>query len=247
MPAALLAGVVNRATTISPALNPPAELVSTRGAAVDGAPQAIFRTCVFVKPAHEMTPSVGGGLVPPPVPDCVTVAERVLPTLAGMASVQLLLATTTGADLPTGPASAVFMPQFADTLTLPPAAGRTPGLTEIVHVPVVVPGCEHETLMLPLPSGVAVNVALVQEIEPAIVGTGTANPADATAAASARLMVRFMYMVYLSGGNVPPVHRASPGPLRKGYLCDEALLYSAATRAATADKQFISSSFCGLR
>jgi hypothetical protein len=89
------------------------------------------------------------------------------------------------------------MPQFADTLTLPPAAGRTPGLTEIVHVPVVVPGCEHETLMLPLPSAVAVNVALVQEIEPAIVGTGTANPADATAAASTRLMVRFMYMVYL--------------------------------------------------
>jgi hypothetical protein len=51
--------------------------------------------------------------------------------------------------------------------------------------------------MLPLPSGVAVNVALVQESEAAMEGTGTANPAEATAAASTRLIVRFMYMVYL--------------------------------------------------
>ena len=59
------------------------------------------------------------------------------------------------------------------------------------------PAAVQLTLMLPCPSGVAENAAPVQEIVAPIVGTGTANPAEATAAASTRLMVRFMYMVYL--------------------------------------------------
>jgi hypothetical protein len=43
----------------------------------------------------------------------------------------------------------------------------------------------------------AVNVELVQLNDADIVGIGTANPAEATAAASTRLIERFMYMVYL--------------------------------------------------
>src|SRR4051812_44023362 len=111
-----------------------------------------------------------------------------------MVSVQLL-APLWATALP--PATDVFEPQLVETLTLPPAAGRTPGLTEIEQLPVFVPACVQLTLMLPLPSDDAVNDALVQESVALMVGTGTANPADATAAASTRLMVRFMYMVYL--------------------------------------------------
>ena len=74
MPAAVDAGVVNRPTTISPAVNPPFWLVSTRGAAVDGAPHAMSMTCVFENPAQLIGPP-GGGVVPPPVPDCETVTD----------------------------------------------------------------------------------------------------------------------------------------------------------------------------
>jgi hypothetical protein len=66
--------------------------------------------------------------------------------LAPIVSVQLLLPFA-ATDLP--PASDVFAPQLVDTLTLPPAAGRMVGLTEIEHVPVVVPGCVQLTVMLP--------------------------------------------------------------------------------------------------
>ena len=107
MGSALAAGVVNRATTISPALNPPAPLGSTRGAADAGAPQLRLRTCVFVNPAHEMTPSVGVGV---------------------------------------GFGGGGFV-----------GGGSVFG-------GVVVPGAVQLTLMLPCPSGVAENVAPVQEI-----------------------------------------------------------------------------------
>ena len=73
MPAAVDAGVVNRPTTISPALNPPLLLVSTRGAAVEGPPHAMSRTCVFENPAQLIGPPGGGDV--PPVPDCETVTD----------------------------------------------------------------------------------------------------------------------------------------------------------------------------
>src|SRR5436190_20597167 len=154
-----------------------------------------------------------------------------------MVSVQLLLPFA-ATDLP--PASDVLAPQLLDTLTLPPAAGSTVGLTAIEQVPAVVPACVQLTLMLPLPSDVAVNDALVQDSVAAVVGTGTANPAEATAAASTRLRVRFVYMVYLE----KRWRRATSAQSKpwaiygKDISAMKLSLYGAATRAATADKRF---------
>jgi hypothetical protein len=129
-------------------------------------------------------------------------------------------------------------------VTVPPLAGSTDGLAKIEHVPPpVVPAWVQLTLMFPLPSDVAVNDAAVQERLAPIVGTGTANPVEATAAASTRLMERFIYMVHLEiGGDTPPLPRASPGPFTgRMFFALTISLYGAATRAATADKRFISS------
>jgi hypothetical protein len=95
------------------------------------------------------------------------------------------------------PDSDAFAPQLVETVTLPPEAGSAVGDTEIEHVPVVVPGDVHVTLMLPFPSATAWKLELVQASDAANVGTGTAKPAEATAAASTRLMVRSICMVYL--------------------------------------------------
>jgi len=70
----------------------------------------------------------------------------VLRPFAPMVSVQLLVPLWE-TDLP--PDTDVLAPQLVDTATLPPAAERTLGLTEIEHVPVLVPGCVQLTVMLP--------------------------------------------------------------------------------------------------
>jgi threonine/homoserine efflux transporter RhtA len=79
----------------------------------------------------------------------------------------------------------------------------------------------------------------VQEIVPAIDGMGAANPADATAAASTRLMVRFMYMVYLEKRwRRATSAQSKPWAIYGKEVCAmELSLYGAATRAATADKR----------
>jgi hypothetical protein len=118
----------------------------------------------------------------------VTVVAR---AFAGIESVQLLVPLAVS-DFP--PDSEALAPQLVDTVTFPPADESTDGLTEIEQVPLVVPACVQLTLMLPLPSDVAVKLALVQESVAPMDGTGTANPADATAAASTRLMERFVYI-----------------------------------------------------
>src|SRR5690349_19678219 len=102
-----------------------------------------------------------------------------------MLSVQLFVPVAVTA-LP--PDTEAFAPQLVVTVTLPPAAVSTVGLTEIEHVPVVVPACVQLTLMFPLLSATAVKLPAVQDRLAPIDGSGTANPVDATAAASTRLM-----------------------------------------------------------
>jgi len=162
----------------------------------------------------------------------------VLRPFAPIVSVQLFVLFCETA-LP--PDSDVFAPQLVDTVTVPPLAGNTDGLAEIEHVPpLVVPACVQLTLMLPLPSDVAVNDAAVQERLAPMVGTGTANPADATAAASTRLMVRFIYMVYLENRwRRATSAQSKPWAIYgKDVFALTVSLYGAATRAGTADKRF---------
>ena len=142
------------------------------------------------------------------------------------------------------PASDVFAPQLVETVTVPPLAGNTEGLAEIEHVPpLVVPACVQLTLMLPEPSDVAVKDAAVHERLAPIVGTGNANPAEATAAASTRLMERFMFMVYLENRwRRATIAQSKPWAIYgKDVLSLTISLYGAATRAGTADKRLISS------
>ena len=77
------------------------------------------------------------------------------------------------------------------------------------------PACVQLTTMLPEPSGAAEKLLLVQESVALNVGIGAANPADATAAASTRLIERFICMITSkkNGSETPPSLRASPEPL----------------------------------
>ena len=161
--------------------------------------------------------------------------------LAPIVSVQLL-EPFWATDLP--PESDVFAPQLVETVTVPPLADSTDGLAEIEHVPPpVVPDWVQLTLMFPLPSDVAVNDAAVQERLAPIVGTGIANPAEATAAASTRLMERFIYMVHLENRwRHATIAQSKPWAIYgKDVFALTISLYGAATRAATTDKRFISS------
>jgi hypothetical protein len=54
-------------------VKPPFLLVSTRGGAEAGAPQAMSMSCVLENPSQLIGPP-GGGVVPP-VPDCETVTD----------------------------------------------------------------------------------------------------------------------------------------------------------------------------
>jgi hypothetical protein len=56
------------------------------------------------------------------------------------------------------------------------------------------------TVMFPVPSLDAKKDPAAHDSVSATAGYGTANPADATAAASTRLKVLFTYMVYLEAG-----------------------------------------------
>ena len=164
-----------------------------------------------------------------------------LSPLAPIVSVQLL-EPFWATDLP--PESDVFAPQLVETVTVPPLADSTDGLAEIEHVPpLVVPDWVQLTLMFPLPSDVAVNDAAVQERLAPIVGTGIANPAEATAAASTRLMERFIYMVHLENRwRDATIAQSKPWAIYGKDICALTIsLYGAATRAATADKRFSSS------
>jgi len=237
-------------------VKPPLLLVSTRGAADAGAPQAMSMTCVLENPSQLIGPPGGGVVPPPPVPACETVTDLeppspltvyvketdVLSEFAPMVSVQLLEPFCATAF---PPASDVLAPQLVETVTVPPLTGNTDGLAEIEHVPPppVVPDCVQLTLMFPLPSDVAVKEAAVQERLAPIVGTGTANPAEATAAASTRLMERFVYMVYLENRwRHATIAQSKPWAIYgKDVLALTISLYGAATRAGTADKRFISS------
>ena len=188
----------------------------------------------------------------PPVPDCETVTDLeppspltvyvketvVLRLLAPIVSVQLL-EPFWATDLP--PESDVLAPQLVETVTVPPLADSTDGLAEIEHVPpLVVPAWVQLTLMFPLPSDVAVNEAAVQERLAPIVGTGTANPAEATAAASTRLMERFIYMVHLENRwRHATIAQSKPWAIYgKDIFALTVSLYGPATRAGTADKRF---------
>jgi hypothetical protein len=78
-------------------------------------------------------------------------------------------------------------------------------------------------VMLPLPSEDALKLALVHESVAPIDGPGTANPADATAAASTRLMERFMDMG-LPRKSAAKCHHSTEQALRHiqdGMLCDD--------------------------
>ena len=137
----------------------------------------------------------------PPLPDWTTLFEldplspltvyvnvtELDDVFAGIVSVHVFDEPVT--DLP--PVTDVFAPQLVETLTVPPEAGNDVGLTLIEQEPVVVPGDVQLTVMLPELSADAVNDVLVQVSVAAWTGIGARmKPLEATAAASARLMVR---------------------------------------------------------
>jgi len=100
-------------------------------------------------------------------------------------------------DLP--PVTDGVVQPLEEMLTVPPDAGSDVGLTLIVQeAPPPVLGDVQLTVMLPEPSADAVNVELVHVSVAACTGIGaTMNPPVATAAASTRLMLRWISMVYL--------------------------------------------------
>jgi hypothetical protein len=172
---------------------------------VPGAPQLRSSTIVLSNPAHEIAPPLGGGLVEPcpawltnavfepaspeTVYEYVTVVDS---PFDGIVSTQLFVPLCDSA-LP--PDSDVFAPQLVDTETLPPEAGNEVGETLIEQLAVPPPASTQFTMMVPFEPGLAVK--LLQASVALNVGTGTANPVEATAAASTRLMERLICMVYL--------------------------------------------------
>ena len=218
------AGVVNRPTTIAPLPNP---VETTRGAPEEA--QFRSRTIVFEAPAQAMLPPGGGGggaVEPgavsltvtealPPSPLTVYVYWAVdVPVFGGIVSVQLVVVW------PTGDPAFVhdeIVPQLLDVnRTDPPDADNNIGEALSVH-DVLEPGDVQETTMFPLPSAVALKLALVHESDaPTAIGAGTVvRPADATAAASTRLIVRFVCirLPRKNGGHV--CHRSTEQALRQ--------------------------------
>jgi hypothetical protein len=164
----------------------------------------------------------------------------VVPVFCGIVSDQVFpLVATCAAFL----AHDETVPQLlAVSVTDPPAEVNEGGFAVIEHV-AELPGVLQLTLKLPCPSGDTENVPPAQERLAPNVGTGTAaNPADATAAASTRLMFRFMYMVYLGKRRRHATIAQSKPCAIYGmtFLVMTFSLDGAATRAATADKRLTS-------
>src|SRR6185312_11656618 len=112
----------------------------------------------------------------------------------------------------------VLEPQFVVIVTVPPDDGTVEGLTLTEQLDGGGdPACVQLTVMLPEPSAVAVNDDDVQTSCVANAGRGaTKNPPEATAAASTRLMLRLICMVYLE-------NRRHVAAIARGTHCVQAL------------------------
>ena len=140
---------------------------------------------LFVPAAASVTVTVSAPLAPCTV---YVYETLLLPVLAGIDSEKVLPLVATWLLFF---AHEVTEPQFAAvSVTLPPEAGSDVGEAVSEHA-TVLPGAVQLTTILPALSAVAVNVVLVHVSDAADAGIGaTANPVEATAAASTRLMVR---------------------------------------------------------
>jgi len=151
----------------------------------------------------------------PPSPLTVYVYWAVnVPVFAGIVSVQLVVVWLTG--VPALVQDEIVPQLLAVKRTDPPDDDNDVGEELSAH-DALEPGDVQETRIFPLPSGDALKLAPVHESDaPTAIGAGTVvSPADATTAASTRLIVRFVCirLPRKNGGDM--CHRSTEQALRQ--------------------------------